>query len=101
MELTEMFEKIAYLKADYKKAKHELIMQYVLEHAKFKVGDFIGNVTGCIKVEKIRYDWNKRWNWLEITYSGKRYKRVRGEFILCKDQRYNPPFQENVSCLKK
>jgi hypothetical protein len=100
MELTELFDKIAELKSEYKKAKHEAIMQYVQEHAKFKVGDFIGNVTGCIKVEKISYEWNKRWTWLVITYSGKRYKKVRGEFLPCKEQRYNPPFRENDSYLK-
>ena len=95
-----MFDKLAELKVDYKKAKHELIMVYVQEHAKFKIGDFIGNVTGCIKVERISYEWQKRWSLFEIMYSGKRYKKVKGEFILCKDQRYNPPFRENVSHIR-
>lgn len=100
MDLTEMFEKIADLKADYKKAKHEVVMAYVQEHAKFKIGDFVGNITGCIKVEKIDYEWNKRWSLFEIMYSGKKYKKVKGEFVLCKDQRYNPGFRESNSHIK-
>jgi hypothetical protein len=100
VELTEMFDKIGELKIAYKKAKHELIMKYVQEHAKFKVGDFIGNITGCIKVETISYEWEKRWSLFEITYSGKKYKKVKGVFTLCKDQRFNPPFREGNSHIK-
>lgn len=100
MELTEIFEKIADLKSDYKKAKHELIMEYVREHAKFKIGDIIGNVTGCIKIERISYEWDKRWSIFEIMYSGKRYKKVKGEFTICMNQRYNPPFRETDSRIR-
>jgi hypothetical protein len=99
-EITEMFNKLTELKVAYKKAKHELIMEYVQKHAKFKVGDFIGNVTGCIKVDRISYEWEKRWSLFEITYFGKRYRKVKGVYTLCKNQRYNPPFRESNSRIR-
>jgi len=97
MEYNELVDKLGELKATYKKTKHDLRMQYVNEHAKFKVGDFIGNVTGCIKVDKVSYEWTKRWSQFDIVYYGKRYRKIKGIFTLCKDQRYSPLFREKDS----
>jgi hypothetical protein len=101
MELIEMFDKLNELKIAYKKAKDEVRMQYVKEHAKFKMGDFIGNVTGTIRVERIGYEWSKRFSSFDIIYYGKRYRRIHGESILCKDQRYCPRFREKDASLRK
>jgi hypothetical protein len=101
MEYNEMINKLGELKTTYKKTKYELRMQYAQEHAKFKIGDFIGNVTGTIKVEKIGFEWSKRFSSFDIVYSGKRYRRIKGIFILCKDQRYCPRFREKDSQIRK
>jgi hypothetical protein len=100
MELTELYEKLNELKVEYKEAKHMLRMQYVKEHAMFKIGDFIGNVTGTIRVEEIGYEYNKRFQTFIITYKGKRYWRTNGELKLTKNQ-YNPPMRETECMLRK
>jgi hypothetical protein len=101
MEYNELVENLGELKTTYKKAKHDLRMQYVNEHAKFKVGDFIGNVTGTIKVERVSYEWTKRWSQFDIVYYGKRYRRIKGEYVLCKNQRYSPMFRQKDSQIRK
>lgn len=56
---------------EYERKLHELRLKYVKENAEFKVGDFIGNVTGIIKVDSIGYErFRERF---EITYTGLRY----------------------------
>jgi hypothetical protein len=100
MEYDELVSKLSTLKIEYKNSKHELRVQYVNEHAKFKVGDFIGNVTGTIKVERVSYEWTKRWSQFDIVYYGKRYRRIKGEFSLCKNQYYSPMFREKDSKIR-
>jgi len=39
-----------------KSALHKARTQYVLDNAKFKVGDYVRGITGIIKVESIKYD---------------------------------------------
>jgi hypothetical protein len=65
---------------------HHLRQIYVEENAQFKIGDFICNVTGIIKVEKISFKdaWE---NVPTITYCGLRYKKVKGELIRTKDNK--------------
>lgn len=55
---------------------HELRKKFVKENAKFKKGDFIYNVTGIIKVEKIDYSVFR--DTIEIVYSGYRYRKCKG-----------------------
>lgn len=94
MELVNLYVKLKELKAAYKENKHLLILNYVKENAVFKIDDFIGNVTGIIKVEKISYDYCKKFKTLDITYSGKRYWKSKGELILTKNQRRHTTLRE-------
>ena len=62
---------------------HRLRLWFVEENAEFKIGDFIYNVTGIIKVDKITYEMFG--NEPVIVYKGLRYKKVKGELIRTKD----------------
>ena len=72
------------LDAEYISNLHERRLQYVLDNAKFKVGDFIGNVTGIIKVDRIGYDMVM--GEPQIIYYGKRYKKRNFKLIRTKDK---------------
>jgi len=52
--------------------------QYVQENAEFKVGDFIYNVTGIIKVEQIHHEGD---DFPVVVYYGKRYKKRYGKLV--------------------
>lgn len=64
---------------------HKLKQEYVESNKKFKVGDFVGNVTGIIKVEYISYtDFSDD---IEITYIGYRYRKEKGVLYRTKDKK--------------
>jgi len=71
-------EKIRQVKEDYDKKIEIVKKQYVTDNAEFKTGDFVGNVTGIIKVESIhclhKFD-------MQIVYSGIRYHKSKGFLI--------------------
>lgn len=64
------------IKFMYELNLHKLREEYVNINKKYKHGDFVGNVTGIIKVEYITYTiFNDD---IEITYIGYRYKKIKG-----------------------
>lgn len=55
---------------------------YIKDKSKFNVGDFIYNVTGIIKVDKITSE--RFLNDIEIIYQGYRYRKIKGELVRTK-----------------
>ncbi len=58
---------------EYKLKLHKLRKVYVDKNKKYNIGDFVFNVTGIIKVERISYEIFL--NSIEIVYHGYRYKK--------------------------
>jgi hypothetical protein len=85
MNIDEYKSKVLDLEAKYNIALHKLNQSYVEENAEFKKGDFIYNVTGIIKVEKISYDI--MFGVPEVIYYGYRYKKHKGEILRTKDKK--------------
>lgn len=56
-----------------------LHQEFIEENAKFKVGDFVRNVTGIIKIESIRYD---QYSDGGITYCGFKYNLLDDKSLL-------------------
>ncbi len=61
---------------------HALRTQYMEEHAEFKVGDVIRNVTGIIKIEHVKY--NHYMDETHIIYCGYKYSYDKNYNILYK-----------------
>lgn len=72
-EYKDKFNDIRY---DYHNKVHHLRKEFVKKNAKYKIGDFIQNVTGIIKVETISYEIVK--DEIYIAYFGKKYKKRNG-----------------------
>jgi len=66
------------LKADFELEKYKLRKKYTSEMARFKVGDFVGNVTGIIKIDNVTCDVHKDGT-LSVVYTGLRYKKIKGK----------------------
>ncbi|MCK9416807.1 hypothetical protein M0Q97_09140 [Candidatus Dojkabacteria bacterium] len=64
---------------------HKLRTEYVEKNKKFNVGDFVFNVTGIIKVDKVSYEIF--FDNIDIVYSGYRYKKVKNEISRTKDKK--------------
>jgi len=77
------FEKI--ILEDYQTKVHKLRLLYAEENAEFEVGDFIKNVTGIIKVERISYKLFR--DSIEIVYKGYRYWPHHGKLKRTKDKK--------------
>lgn len=77
----------------YKFELHRLRLKYVESNKKFNVGDFVFNVTGIIKVDKISYEMF--FNSIEITYSGYRYKKIKNELSRTKDKNISTMMQSH------
>jgi hypothetical protein len=84
------------LVAVYEMGLHALNQKYVEEIAEFRVGDFIYNVTGIIKVEKISYDM--MFDKPQVVYYGYRYKKFKGELLKTKDKKLSK-LRDNVKKL--
>ena len=82
----------------YEHSLHELRMRFVEENADFKIGDFIGNVTGIIKVERIGY--NMMGSVPTIIYHGYRYKKVKGVLSRTKDKNISHLLNYNLKLIK-
>lgn len=72
---------------EYRQKLHKLRTDYVENNKKFNIGDFIGNVTGIIKVERIGYRIFMEDESIEIIYYGYRYKKFKGN--LCRTKNNN------------
>jgi len=70
---------------NHKLKLHRLRTEFLEANRKFNVGDFVYNVTGIIKVDKIGY--TMFFNSIEITYSGLRYKKLNGELVRTKNNK--------------
>lgn len=69
---------------DFTKKKQELQQKYVDSNAKFKVGDFIENVCGIIKVEEI--DYTMSFDIPHIVYKGTAFRKEKGKLIKTKQK---------------
>lgn len=98
MNKTEYLDKVQELSNRYDLELHLLRLQYVEENADFKIGDFIGNVTGIIKVERIGYDMMG--GVPTIVYHGYRYKKVKGVLSRTKDKNMSHLLNYNSKLIK-
>ena len=89
---------------DYKKIENEiddlhklelnkLRTEYVEKNKKFNIGDFVFNVTGIIKVDKVSYEIFL--GSIEIVYYGYRYKKVKGELSRTKDKKISSMWESH------
>ena len=78
---------------EYKLKIHRLRNEYVESNKKFNIGDFVFNVTGIIKVDKIGHE--KFFNNIEIVYTGYRYRKVKGEFIRTKGNKISSMYESH------
>lgn len=71
MDITKLKERELEIKKIYDLSIESLHQEYIEANARFKVGDFVRNVTGIIKITSIRYDHYSEGG---ITYCGLKYK---------------------------
>ena len=90
MTLTQLKERELELKRIHDQSIESLHQEFIEENAKFKVGDFIRNVTGIIKIESIRYD---QYSDGGITYCGFKYKWLDDKSLL--------PINRPQSCMSE
>ena len=97
MNQTEYNESVAKLDEYYNAKIRDLRQKYIIDNAKFKVGDFVGNVTGIIKVEKIHSDLFR--GDINIIYSGYRYKKIKGSLYRTKDNKISNLNEDNLKLI--
>lgn len=90
-------KKLLEIELECKEKKHNLREKFVQDNAEFKVGDFIYNVTGIIKINKIGYEIFK--DYPEIVYYGYRYKKQKGVLSRTKDNKISS-LRYNLKILK-
>jgi hypothetical protein len=73
------------LKKEYELNLQRIKNEFVQSNKKFNVGDFVGNVTGIIKVNSISYE--DFMGTTEIVYIGYRYRKLNGNLIRTKDKK--------------
>jgi len=78
------YKEASVLKKEYDDRIHLLRKKFINDNAEFKVGDFIFNITGIIKIEKILYQVSP--TGLETIYSGYRYKKIKNVLSRTKDR---------------
>jgi len=89
---------------DYKKIENEIYASHKLEldrlrteyvetNKKFNIGDFVFNVTGIIKVDKVSYEIF--FGDIEIVYFGYRYKKVKGKLSRTKDKKISSMWESH------
>jgi hypothetical protein len=98
MTTQEYADREATLHSELHRKLYDLRMEYVHENAKFKIGDFIGNVTGIIRIQNVGYEVTNAH--IEIKYSGYRYKKVNGELIRTKDSKISTLREENIKLIE-
>ena len=90
MTITQLKERELELKRIHDQSIESLHQEFIEENAKFKVGDFIRNVTGIIKIESIRYD---QYSDGGITYCGFKYRWLDSMSLL--------PINRPQSCMSE
>lgn len=98
MNKTEYLDKVQELSNKYDLELHLLRLQYVEDNAEYKIGDFIANVTGIIKVERI--DYNMMGGVPTIVYHGYRYKKIKGVLSRTKDKNISHLLNYNLRLVK-
>jgi len=78
---------------EYKLKLHKLRNEYVNKNKKYSISDFVFNVTGIIKVEKVSYEIF--FNNIEIVYSGYRYKKNKKQLLRTKDKKISSMRESN------
>lgn len=95
MTYDEYDEELNTLVAQYHEKIKNLKDRYKDANAKFKVGDFVGNVTGIIKVDKVSaIGGTKRPP--SIVYKGKAYKRRGGLLFRTQSNRVREMHEEDL-----
>lgn len=72
---------------------HKLRNEYVDKNKKFNIGNFVFNVTGIIKVEKVSYEIF--FDGIEVVYSGYRYKKNNGELTRTNDNKISSMWESH------
>ncbi len=83
MEREEFIKLELRIKKEYEIKLYNLRQDFVEANNEFKVGDFIYNVTGIIKIEKIGHESID--GYTTIVYRGYRYRKIKGELLRTKD----------------
>ena len=94
MNKEELIQKEKELTKQYQMELNRLRKKYVNENSKFNVGEFVGNVTGIIKVDTVHY--THFMNDIIITYKGLRYKKVKGKLYRTKDNKPAVMVEDNI-----
>lgn len=71
MTITQLKERELEIKRIHDRSIESLHQEFIEANAKFKVGDFVRNVTGIIEISSIRYDQYSEGG---ITYCGFKYR---------------------------
>lgn len=98
MDNKEYNKKLSELDLEYDDKLRILNEKFIQDKAEFKIGDFIYNVTGIIKVNKIGYEIFR--GCPEIIYYGYRYKKVKGFVSRTKDKKISS-LRYSLKLLKK
>ena len=86
--LEQLYEIEQILLKEYNDSMYPLRQQFAIDNARFNVGDFVFNVTGIIKVDKIGFRLiGCTSSSLEITYTGLRYKKEGDILSRTKDEK--------------
>ena len=72
---------------------HKLRTEYIEKNKKFNIGNFVFNVTGIIKVDKVSYEIF--FDNIEIVYSGYGYKKMKGELSRTKDKKISSMWESH------
>lgn len=93
MKIEEYNHRVKIITDEYYSKLHRLKCDYVECNRKFNKGDFVYNVTGIIKVDKIGFEVFG--DNIEITYTGYRYKKVKGILHRTKDNKVTTMWESN------
>ncbi|MEK6828893.1 MAG: hypothetical protein AABY15_02120 [Nanoarchaeota archaeon] len=85
MNLKEYKEQELEIEKDYELRLHKLRKKYVEDKAEFKKGNFIFNVTGIIKIERVGY--KMFFDTPEIVYYGYRYRKIGSSLLRTKNKK--------------
>lgn len=97
MTVSDYIVSIKQLDIEYIKNKNELLNKFVNDNAEFKIGDFIYNVTGIIKIEQIKGELVH--GVPHIKYLGYKYHNSKGKLI--KTKFYNKEYHSLSHYIKK
>lgn len=99
MDNQDFLRKIKDIDAEREKAIKLLLHEYAIENHLYQVGEFIGNVTGIIKVESYWATYTR--GLVEIHYEGYRYKKSPEGLVRTKDESkkiFIEPFVKPIEC---